>query len=139
LPGTELELDLEEDLTRERLKDLLKGLSGIQFGAYSAYSVINKEHSNDGSVTFHVPAPKSVSDSSSKGNNEKPRMQCGQLIEQIPHHRALVGGYQKCPQVHRGKGTARAADVAVAGENALACLAEGQAWGRRHVLVLEGE
>jgi hypothetical protein len=80
LPGTELELDLEEDLTRERLKDLLKGLSGIQFGAYSAYSVINKEHSNDGSVTFHVPAPKSVSDSSSKGNNKKPRKQCGQLI-----------------------------------------------------------
>jgi hypothetical protein len=80
LPGIELELDLDEDLTKERLKDLLKGLNGIQFGIYSAYSVFNKEHSNDGNVTFYVPAPKSVSDSRSKGNNEKPRKQCGQLI-----------------------------------------------------------
>jgi hypothetical protein len=78
--GIGLELGLEDVLTRERLKDLLKDLSGIQFGVDSAYSVFNKEHSNDGTLTFYVPAPKSVSGSFSKGNKKKPRKQCGQLI-----------------------------------------------------------
>lgn len=58
LPGVELET--EEITSKEQLIELLKTMAGQDFGVYSTYSVFHQEHSNDGGVTFLVPAKRGL-------------------------------------------------------------------------------
>jgi hypothetical protein len=78
LPGVELET--EEITSKEQLIELLKTMAGQDFGVYSTYSVFHQEHSNDGGVTFLVPAKRGLGGVAGGGGDKQ--LQWGQVINQ---------------------------------------------------------
>ena len=79
LPGVELEE--EEIASKEHLVELLKTMASKAFGVYSTYSVFNKEHSNDGGVTFLVPAKRGLGGGGGDSGGSK-QLQSGQVINE---------------------------------------------------------
>ena len=81
LPGVELET--EEVASKEQLVELLKTMASKDFGVYSTYSVFNKEHSNDGGVTFFVPAKRGMGGVGRGGDGGgSKQLQSGQAINE---------------------------------------------------------